>query len=148
MVDIYTYLNQIKMYDYAVTKTDVPYMPKNFPKEYPIGKDLDLFVSVNNFDLIKKTTVNYFNKYNKLFDIKIIKSNNNFRLRLEKNNKLHYQIDITINDNLIKNKIIVDNYYILSLENEFIVRTNEIKNNPNKIHHKLWLEKYNENKLL
>ena len=144
MLDIYNYLNQINIYDYAVTKTDVPYMPENFPKEYPIGKDLDIYVSVTNFNLIKETTINYFNKYKTLFDIKKIISNYNFKLRLEKNNKLHYQIDITINDNLIKNKIIMNNYYILSLENEFIVRTNEVKNNPNKIHHKLWLEQYNK----
>jgi hypothetical protein len=144
MLDIYNYLNEIHNYDYAITKTDVPYMPNNFPLEYPIGKDLDIFISKKDFDLINNTTYNYFNKYNKLFDIKKIKTINNFKLRLEKKNKLHFQIDITINDDLIKNKLTKDNYYILSLDNEIIVRTIEIKKNPQKIHHKIWLEQYNK----
>ena len=62
---------------------------------------------------------------------------------MEKNNKLHFQIDITIDDSLILCKVKKDNYYILSLKNEKIVRLNEIKKNPHKIHHKEWLINHN-----
>jgi hypothetical protein len=142
MLDINIFLDAIKDIDYAISKYDVPYMPKNFPQEYPIGKDLDILVSQKDFDKIIDITTKYFNAYKSKFSIKIIKKINNFKLRLENNNKLHYQIDITVNNNLIKNKTSKMNFYVLSLDNELIVRTNEVKKNPNKLHHKLWINNY------
>ena len=137
---IRSFLNRIKSINYALTKIDVPYNPDNFPDSYAIGKDLDIYVSELDYDNIKMITKTYFNQYSR-FKIKIIEKNSNFRLRLEINNKLHYQIDITVDDNLVKDRVIKDNYYILSLENETKVRLNEIKEHPNKIHHKIWLDK-------
>ena len=60
---------------------------------------------------------------------------------MEENTKLHFQIDITVNNNLIINRVKNDNYYILSLENEKKVRQFELKKNPHKKHHKEWLNK-------
>jgi hypothetical protein len=140
MLDILNYLKEINKYNYALTKTDVPYMPSDFPNNYPIGKDMDIFVSSNDYNNMCKTTKEYFNKYTQ-YNIKIIDQNNNWRLRMEENNKLHYQIDITINDDFIKNKVKVNNYFILSLENEIKVRQLEYNKNSNKIHHKKWLDK-------
>uniref|UniRef100_A0A6C0LY84 Uncharacterized protein n=1 Tax=viral metagenome TaxID=1070528 RepID=A0A6C0LY84_9ZZZZ len=142
ILDLNEYINKIKIFDYALTKIDVPYNPEKFPNEYAIGKDLDIYVSHTDFEKIFNFTSKYFNKY-KMFDLRIITKKNNFRMRMETNNKLHFQIDITINDEIIKNKIKKNNYYILSLENEKIIRQKEIKKNPNKIHHKEWLITHN-----
>ena len=139
ILDIENYINIIVNINYALTKMDVPYMPKNFPHLYPIGKDLDIVVSQTDYEKIKKLTIKYFKKYNKRFNIKIIEKNNNFRLRIEGNNKLHYQIDITTNNELVQNRVKKDNYYTLSLENEIIVRQEEVKKNPHKKHHIEWL---------
>ena len=139
IIDLNNFLIEIIDINYALTKTDVPYNPKDFPNTYAIGKDLDIFVSQNDYKEIKKITSKYFKQYNKQFNIKIIEKDNNFRLRMEENNKLHYQIDITINDKLIQNRVKKKNYYILSLENEKIVRLFEYKKNPKKKHHKKWL---------
>ena len=138
---IRSFLNRIKSINYALTKIDVPYNPDNFPDSYAIGRDLDIYVSKLDYDNIKMITKRYFNQYIR-FKIKIIEKNSNFKLRLKKkNSKLYYQIDITVDDNLVKDRVIKDNYYILSLENETKVRLNEIKEHPNKIHHKIWLDK-------
>lgn len=59
---------------------------------------------------------------------------------MEYNNKLHYQIDITINTELIFNRIKKGNYYILSHENERIVRIYEYNKNKNKKYHKIWFD--------
>jgi hypothetical protein len=142
MLDIKNYLNLINKYNYALTKIDVPYMPNDFPNNYPIGKDMDIFVLSNDYNDICKSTKDYFNKYSQYY-IKIIDQNNNWRLRIEENNKLHYQIDITINNELIKNKIKKNNYFILSLENEIKNRQIEYNKNPNKKHHKEWLDRIN-----
>ena len=132
IIDLNNFLIEIIDINYALTKIDVPYNPKDFPNTYAIGKDLDIFVSQNDYKEIKKITSKYFKQYNKQFNIKIIEKDNNFRLRMEENNKLHYQIDITINDKLIQNRVKKKNYYILSLENEKIVRLFEYKKNPKK----------------
>ena len=138
ILDLNNYLNSILKFNYALTKLDVPYNPKNFPVKYAIGKDLDIYVSSDDFEKLRDFTHKYFIKYN-IFECKILKKKNNWRLRMEVNNKLHFQIDITVNNELIKNKVKKNNYYILSLENERIVREEEVKKYPNKVHHKIWL---------
>lgn len=150
MIDLISYFDLIKNMNYALTKTDVPYNPNNFPWSYAVGKDLDIFVSKHNFNELINLTEFYFSKYREQFKIKLIykKKQRNYRLRLEEKEKkkLHYQIDITINDELIKNRINKNNFFILSLDNEKKVRENEVKKHPKdpkKSHHKEWLSKYN-----
>ena len=77
---------------------------KKFPKHYAICKDLDMLASSTDYPKIKYLANNYFKQYGKHFQIEILEEDNNFRLRMEENNKLHYQIDITINNELIENK--------------------------------------------
>ena len=62
---------------------------------------------------------------------------------MEENNKLHFQIDITINNELIENREKKNGYYTLSLENEKKVRLFEYNKNPHKKHHKEWLINHN-----
>ena len=140
ILDLNEYIRQIKNFDYAFTKIDVPYNPENFPSEYAIGKDLDIFVSQKDFEKINFFTAEYFSKY-KMFDLRILRRKNNYRLRMEKNKKLHFQIDITCNDEMIKEKIEKNNYFILSFNNEKKIRLMELCKNPNKIHHRNWLIK-------
>jgi len=140
ILDLNEYIRQIKNFDYAFTKIDVPYNPENFPSEYAIGKDLDIFVSQKDFEKINFFTAKYFSKY-KMFNLKILTKQNNYRLRMEKNKKLHFQIDITCNDEMIKEKIEKNNYFILSFNNEKKIRLMELMKNPNKTHHRNWLVK-------
>ena len=66
----------------------------------------------------------------------------NIRFRFENHGGLHYQIDITIDRcGLVENKITTDNYHMLSLENEMIIRKQEVLKNPHKKHHVEWLNR-------
>jgi len=141
MINLNQYFNLIKGLNYAVTKIDVPYNPKTFPTNYAIGKDLDIFISSSDFETFKSITIDFCNIYKNIFKILIIDNNNNFRIRLLEKNKLHYQFDLTKNDIIIKNRSLYKNFYILSLDNEIIIRKEEYKKNSNKIHHKEWLLK-------
>lgn len=144
MIDLNQYLNSIRDLSYAIAKTDVPYNPKTFPDNYAIGKDLDIFISSNDFEILKNITIDFCNIYKNNFKILIIDNNNNFKARLlEKKNKLHYLFDITKDDVIIKNRTLLKNFYILSLDNEIIIRKEGYKKNPNKIYHKEWLLKNN-----
>ena len=79
ILDLNEYIRQIKNFDYAFTNIDVPYNPENFPSEYAIGKDLDIFVSQKDFEKINFFTAKYFSKY-KMFNLKILTKQNNYRL--------------------------------------------------------------------
>lgn len=140
MIDLIGYLNLIKNYRYALSKIDAPYMPKNFPSEYPIGKDMDMFVGVDDYNKVIEITKEYFAQEG--FDIKHVEIQNNFRLRLISENRLHYQIDITRSDNFVKGRVKNKNYYMVSFDTEKIIRKKEVEKNPHKLHHKEWLEKH------
>jgi hypothetical protein len=153
-LNLNNYFKSISNLDYAIAKIDTPYNPKEFPKKYAIGKDLDIFVKKKDFEKIKMATINYFNQYKNfyVYPDKNRPTNNFILLIMDKSKKknwkkekyhnswCHYQIDITVNDSLIKNRVKKENFYILSMENEKIVRLNELKKNPHKKHHKDWLD--------
>ena len=143
MLDISEYLYAIKDCRYALSKIDVPYMPKNFPNEYPVGKDMDMYVHQEDYLKVIDTTESYINKYDK-YKMVVINVTDNYRIRLQNGRKLHYQIDIKSNSKYIIGRILVKNYYVLSFENEKIVRRFEVENNPQKLHHMEWLKKYEE----
>mgnify|MGYP000096957609 CR=1 FL=1 len=147
MLNILNFLKSIEKLNYAICKLDVPYMPKNFPIEYPIGKDIDILTSERDFEKIKRRIKEYGYKYKNKFKIKEIEEKKKYKLRFIHNNKLHYQIDCEINNVLIKNRIEMykDNlkYYSTSFENERKIRLLEVKKYPKKKHHREWLNKYN-----
>ena len=51
----------MRPYSYAFVKIDVPYMPKDFPENIPVGKDADIICSKNDFcklwDIVKDWSV-------------------------------------------------------------------------------------------
>ena len=142
MLNIKEYLSLLRDYDYALTKVDVPYMPKDFPNTYPIGKDMDMYVSKRDYANVKTLTHTFImeNKYDTLFTLKIVTGHDNTRFRLERNGKLHYQIDITIDtESLLENKVCGEHYHMLSLKSEMIVRKQEVLKHPHKKHHLIWI---------
>jgi hypothetical protein len=144
MINVKGYLQLLHEYDYALTKIDVPYMPVDFPHTYPIGKDMDMYVSAKDDEIVKSITHVFIreNKYDSLFELKIVQGTDNIRFRFENHGKLHYQIDITIDRcGLVENKVTTDNYHMLSLENEMIIRKQEVLKNPHKKHHVEWLNR-------
>ena len=38
ILDLNEYINKIKIFDYALTKIDVPYNPEKFPNEYALRR--------------------------------------------------------------------------------------------------------------
>lgn len=145
MIDIKSYLQILRGYDYALTKIDVPYMPADFPTSYPIGKDMDMYVSRHDYEFVKTITHTFIidNKYDKLFTLKLVVGHDNTRFRLERSGKLHYQIDITIDtEGLLENKVCGENYHMLSLKNEMIIRKHEILKHPHKKHHVDWVKRH------
>lgn len=143
-IDIRQFLLSIKDYNYALTKIDVPYMPDNFPNDYPLSKDLDIICAINDFNNIKEKAKVFSKQYKGYYDIKNIEENNKFRLRFELNGFLCYQIDVSYDikgvfyfdlEKALTRKLSNEIFYSFTLEDEILLRTNEFEDNPNKIHH-------------
>ena len=149
MVDISSVFEHIKDYDYVLTKMDVDYMPKDFPKHYPLGKDIDvLCADIENFDsivdLIWVDVKTLFD--NKYFSTRIWKrSNSRKQIRIEQEGYPVFIFDCSYilensvdgTSNLIcENKQQVNGYYIPNNECEVLVRFCDIKSHPEKKRHK------------
>jgi Zn-dependent protease len=104
-LDLNDLLNSISDMDYILIKTEVPYIKKGFPTNYPIGKDLDIVVTKNRFQEIANKAILFSSKYN-YFHKKIIYTNNNLKIRFNLLGQLHYQIDISHSLDYIDNMFI------------------------------------------
>ena len=120
----------LSKYEYFLIKTDVFYVPKEFPEKYPIGKDLDIFSSKKDFQKVNNILLDFANKYKNIFNVKVLKNNKNYKVRLEKFNNLYFLFDNNCLDFLkeaMKHRIYNNGYYILPLKYEIIFRLYEIK---------------------
>ena len=125
----------------ALIKTDVPYMPSNFPKTYAVGKDLDIVVEKNKIDDLRIIFEDYSQDYRDDFNIICIDEPHGFRVRFQEGNKLHFQFDVkwsicgseTFSKSLLDDRILADGYYITDSVHELIVRLH--CNAPHKPYH-------------
>ena len=100
-----------------------------FPKEYPVGKDLDIIVAEKNIDKIRDFFESYSAKYKEKFDIICIDEKFGFRVRFE-DNGLHFQFDVKycifddkdFTDELYKAREYNGQFYITNKKFEVVVR--------------------------
>lgn len=146
------YLKLIENIEYMMIKTETEYMPKDFPENIPFSKDADIIVSENDYNKLISMTKEFFEKeLNGKYEIRIIDSSNNFRLRIENKGFLIYQIDISkkveglkqnfIRESLTKRKN-KNGYYVSEDSDEVYYRMNEYEIRPNKIWHKKYVEEH------
>lgn len=147
-IDIIKFLKSIDPYKYALTKVDVPYMPKDFPRSYPLNKDMDILCDKEDYNEICKKVLEFSDQYMDKYEVKIINQGENVRVRFELNKFLIYQIDIGcsvkgLNQSFVVNgiqrRIKHDIYYILDTQDEIVIRLNEYIQNPQKTHHYVYL---------
>lgn len=150
-IDMKTILSDIRQYNYVLTKTDVEYMPSDFPEHYPLGKDIDI-VCADKYEYdkvlssVKRDIERYGDTYNLRFVEKKDEKGTVYRvlLRLELKNMLVFQFDITyrigslpddFSADLCSGKTEMNGYYVPELSRELIVRIYEIIDHPEKSHH-------------
>lgn len=145
-------IDAISSYEYVLTKTDVPYMPSDFPKNYPLGKDMDIVCSRSDFSGICNQIIAAFNKMQLPYSIiEVDKSTYHKLVRVELEGQLIYQFDVTselehVNadfiPNLLKRRIPEKTYYKPILEDELIIRLYEVLDNKQKRHHIEFLQNH------
>ena len=156
-ISIVEIVNLLNKYDYSLVKTDVPYMPHDFPTHFPVGKDLDIICKKEDFSNIINEIINTTNKYHQ-YSIIIVNEKNGTRIRLQQSKTLYYQFDVSYNTQGLSTAFTEDAisartnynklYYTLSPEYEFLYRLNALHKKNTKTHHREYLfshmESFNE----
>lgn len=145
-IDLEEIFDLLEPYHYALLKDTAPYMSEDFPKEIPVGKDIDILCNEDEAQDIKNILREYvlderFNDY----DIRYVDKTSGWQLRFEIDSRLIFLIDLIwsvspelsveyVNDALasrMKKKC----YFIVSPQYEFLYRGAAYLMNPNKTHH-------------
>lgn len=143
-LNLVSFFESTKNLQYVVTKLDTPYMPEDFPMSYPIGKDMDLLCRQGDFEELNHEILKFSELYKGVFNVRVMESDNNLRVRFEYMGILHYQIDNHCANDF--DAIIIDNrvehglFMVPRIEHEIIIRLEEFKSNSIKKHHKRFIE--------
>lgn len=153
-ISLKDYFGKIGELKWMLIKTEVPYMPEDFPDHVPFGKDCDIICDEDDFEELKRRSKDYFSmKYQGVYEIKEIEEDGKYRIRLEIRGFLIYQIDIAARVSGIKpefireslnNRIYIKGYYISAREDEVYYRMNEYEKNSSKTWHLDYVENYKE----
>ena len=157
-IDVKSILDNISQYNYVIIKTDVEYMPLDFPEHYPLGKDIDIICANKNehekvLASVKRDVEKYSDAYNLRFVEIRDKEGNVYRtlLRFELKDKLVLQLDMAyrivslseaFSVELCEGRIEKNGYYVPDISKELIVRLCEMMEHPEKVHHTEYVKKH------
>jgi hypothetical protein len=156
-VNVREIIESISNFNYAISKTDVPYMPPDFPIHYPLNKDIDILCTESDYNSMVDTVIATVKKYDKEFCTEIIRKHTSngkeYRtlIRIELETYLIIQFDISCHMKNMTNDFICDlvldrenknSYYAVSHPFEYLIRLVEVFEHPNKTHHIEYLKNH------
>lgn len=143
-IDFEEVLNVLDDYHYALMKVDVPYMPEDFPKSIPVGKDIDILCAREDLGKLKLELAEYVQKY-KEYEIVKVDNPDRLLLRLQLSGKLVFQIDCCCSYEGIPEEFLnyalrsrvrrESGYYVLDPAAEAVIRRVAYEGNTDKAYH-------------
>ena len=140
-LDICRFAENIKDLDYVFIKTDTPYTPDEFPKQFPLGKDLDIICTDASYPAVHQEAMKLAEKSNQDFEVRTISNDFGTKVRFELEGFLIYQIDLRSQshdldtDAIISRREPFKNYFVPTLADEVIIRCKEYLADNSKQHH-------------
>lgn len=149
-IDLQQILGNLSKYEYVITKTDVYYMPQDFPAHYPLGKDIDIICSnIDNYNKVIDSILQDLQTFKDTYDIrKVPKGKNRCQVRIELSGYTVFIFDVfskmeyskeNITQVLCDNRVLKNGYYTPNEQSEIIVRLCELKMHPKKKHHQKYI---------
>lgn len=153
--DITEIFLKMEVESYVMLKYDVPYMPKDFPKVYPMNKDVDIFCPETVFAFFVQILGDFSEKYIKANGLRIKRVEEDYRckIRLEYLGFLMLQFDISCHlynlksdfaEEMLMNREKRGVCYVPREQDEIAIRINELVQFPNKFWHKDYLRNKRE----
>ena len=140
----------LNKYTYAFVKTDVPYMPKDFPNRIPVGKDADILCKKEDADALVREMEAFCRQYRN-YNVITIPEAAGTRIRMQWGKVLVYQVDISYAVSGLADGFVPDalesrqsknGYYILDPRFEYILRMQAYQKKKTKQHHKVYLKEH------
>ena len=151
-VDLTLILEHLHDFKYVITKFDTPYMPKDFPEHYPLGKDIDIICyNENEYRKILNSVEKDVSSYETSYNIRRVKYTDQEKreyrtlIRIEQETQvLVFQFDISCRTgkfpsgffhDLISSCSPFKVFYIPATQYEIVIRLFEFEKNKNKTYH-------------
>lgn len=140
----------LNRYTYAFVKTEVPYMPEDFPKHIPVGKDADILCRKEDAEAMIREVEAVCRSYKDYTLVKIPEEAGT-RIRMQWGRVLVYQVDISYGAEGLADAFVPDalaarkdagGYYILDPKYEYIYRMQAYRKKKTKQHHKVYLKEH------
>ena len=142
----------IRGYRWAFVKMDVPYMPTDFPKSVPVGKDADIICLKDDFEMLRSAVRDWCVSVPDKYVTKTIEATYGCRTRISNVfGILLYQIDLSwatagmntcFFEDAIRTRREENGIYMLDDKYEYIYRMYSFSSDRNKSHHKEYLIKH------
>ncbi len=149
-IDMPEILCILSRYTYALTKTDSPYYPADFPRHIPVGKDADILCLPAELRQVVEELKQQAKKYT-AYEMHVLEEENGARIRLEKKGHLIYQLDVSCRvegltddfvEEALKHREQHGAYMRLSAPYEYLYRMVSYKKNPMKAQHLEYLRNH------
>lgn len=146
-IDMDKILAVMNQYTYAITKTDTPYFPADFPASIPVGKDLDILCAHEDYQKLAKELY-LLAKRDKTYEVVAIRNSTGVSIRYELGGKLILQLNVLcavsgvsakfMREALAK-RIALKEYYVFEKKYEYLSRMSEFARDNSKRYHLLYL---------
>lgn len=131
-IDLKELFELLNPYSYALLKDEAPNMPKSFPDVIPVGKDIDIICTRDEFPKVREVLKQITEKYKEEYDIRIVDKEYGTLFRFEFDSRLIFLADLSwlifpgLNDryviDAIKSRISHKGYYKVNPKYEYLSR--------------------------
>lgn len=132
MFSLRPFFESIEEWNWMLVKTDNEYFPKDFPDEYVLYKDIDIITTQEAVGAIKEMALAFLGGHREgCYQIRQVNRKNGYLIRLELENFLIFQIDISFAHKYLsgefitrslENKVRRDGYYAADAKDECLYR--------------------------
>ena len=145
-IDFSRMLAVLEAYPYALAKTDTPYMPEDFPRAIPVGKDVDVFCLQKDIEAIRDGILDVCRRLP--YEPVVRESEHGIQLRLNSAGRLVFLVDLICGDRAlgpgfveaaIRSREAHGPYYRIGESYEYLYRLSGCASKP-KAHHLAWLD--------
>jgi len=152
-IQISKFLSEINMLEYALIKTKTPYMVKDFPKNYPLSKDLDIITGTEDYESVIQKAIEFAQAYKDRYDVIILNKSDRVKIRFMLKGFLCYQLDISCGveglkpefiERALRRRVFKRGYYTLRNDDEILIRALEYVKDKSKTHHFIYLRNHKD----
>jgi len=148
LIDLEGFLASVADLPYVIPKIQAPWTPRSFPRDYPVGKDIDFIVSEDHFGRFCERMDCYRHFESGLLRAHTVTGEAERRLRITLFGalQLQYHAAVTLGglsssfiERAIRERVVKDGYYVPTARFEYVFRLAELRDHPYKGHHRAYL---------